>query len=620
MDSPGGLLLYVPSGSPLNTEPAGVESAITQPIVIPRSEHGISDTDISGGALKVLETLTDAGHSAYLVGGGVRDLLLGLKPKDFDIATGATPEAVRGLFRSSRLIGRRFRLAHVRMGREVIEVATFRAGFDESAGDPDHVRVDGRIVRDNVYGTLEEDAWRRDFTVNCLYYDHRERTVIDFTGGYADARERKLRLIGSANERYREDPVRMLRAVRFAGKLGFDIESDTSRTIYELAPLVEDMPPARLYEEVVKLFMTGAGAREPTSCCDATACSGTSSPRPKRASRRSPTASASPVSWPARRWRAPIAASGRESPSPPAFCSRRCCGSPCGQDAEACTARGMSAIQAHGAAGADVIERQIQHVSLPRRFSLMVREIWGLQPRLVNRRGRGAASRLLAHPRFRAAYDFLLLRAESGEDVADHAKWWTRFQEVDDGERRSMLDDRRGAQTAPAAPGAAAVRHARSRPGNLRCDLTASRGGACFGTVSRRPVSRGGSDWRSAVRHHARRWTMARVGLRCAGPARRAGDDTTPVPSRGMRCAGHFGRIGSGEMMAASDLPLHRGRRADRGGEDHACETACRRVSTAKRSSRRRQENPFLPAVLRESPDECAPDPALRSCSSACAS
>ena len=434
---------YTCRPEPLNTEPAGVESTITQPIVIPRSEHGISDTDISGGALKVLETLTDAGHSAYLVGGGVRDLLLGLKPKDFDVATGATPEAVRGLFRSSRLIGRRFRLAHVRMGREVIEVATFRAGFDTSADDPDHVRVDGRIVRDNVYGTLEEDAWRRDFTVNCLYYDHRERTVIDFTGGYADARDRRLRLIGSASERYREDPVRMLRAVRFAGKLGFDIEGDTSRTIYDLAPLIEDMPPARLYEEVVKLFMGGAGHAnyellrryglfghlfpETEACIEAV---------PDGIGIAGTLAGKALESTDTR------IRSGK--PVTPGFLFAALLWEPVRQDAEACTARGMSAIQAHDAAGADVIERQIQHVSLPRRFSLMVREIWGLQPRLVNRRGRGAANRLLAHPRFRAAYDFLVLRAESGEDVADHAKWWTRFQEADDGERRSMLDDRRG--------------------------------------------------------------------------------------------------------------------------------------------------------------------------------
>ena len=432
---------YTSRPGPLNLEPAGVESTITQPIVIPQSEHGVSDADISGGALKVLQTLTDAGHSAYLVGGGVRDLLLGLKPKDFDVATGATPDTVRSLFRSSRLIGRRFRLAHVRMGREIIEVATFRAGFDESAGDPDHVRVDGRIVRDNVYGTLEEDAWRRDFTVNCLYYDYRERTVIDFTGGYSDLRDGRLRLIGSAIERYREDPVRMLRAVRFSGKLGFDIEGDTSRAIYELGPLIEDMPPARLYEEVIKLFMAGAG-RTNYELLRRYGLFGHLFPETDACIEAEPDGIACALA--SKALESTDARIGSGKPVTPGFLFAALLWEPVLQDSEACTARGMSDIQAYDAAGADVIERQVQHVSLPRRFSLMVREIWGLQPRLVNRRGRGGASRLLTNPRFRAAYDFLLLRAESGEDVAEHAKWWTRFQEVDDNERHSMLEDKRG--------------------------------------------------------------------------------------------------------------------------------------------------------------------------------
>ena len=419
---------------------ARVDSTIAQPIVIPPSEHGISDADISRGALKVLETLTDAGHGAYLVGGGVRDLLLGLEPKDFDIATAATPETVRGLFRRCRLIGRRFRLAHVRMGAEIIEVATFRAGSDLSAGDPDHVRVDGRIVRDNVYGTLEDDAWRRDFTANCLYYDHRERTVIDFTGGYADARERRLRVIGRAAERYREDPVRMLRAVRFAGKLGFDIERDTSSAIHELAPLVEDMPPARLYEEVFKLFMAGA-AHESYELLRCYGLFGHLFPETEACIEAEPEGIAATLVGRALESTDARIASGR--PVTPGFLFAALLWEPVLRDSDACIARGMPCPRAWDAAGADVIERQIQHVSLPRRFSLMVREIWGLQPRLLSRRSHGAASRLLTHPRFRAAYDFLLLRTESGEDVAEHARWWTRFQEADDGEQRSMLEDRR---------------------------------------------------------------------------------------------------------------------------------------------------------------------------------
>ena len=367
--------------------------------------------------------------------------MLGLKPKDFDVATGATPDVVRALFRHCRLIGRRFRLAHVRIGREVIEVATFRAGSDESAGTPDHVRVDGRIVRDNVYGTLEEDAWRRDFTVNCLYYDHRERTVIDFTGGYADLSERRLRLIGQATERYREDPVRMLRAVRFAGKLGFDVDGEASRPIYELAPSIEAMPPARLYEEVVKLFMGGEGRRS-YELLRRYGLFGHLFPESDACIEAEPGGNACAM---ARKVLESTDARVRDGkPVTPGFLFAALLWGPVLQDSEACSARGMPEIKAYEAAGTDVIERQIHHVSLPRRFSLMVREIWGLQPRLVNRRSRGAATRLLSHPRFRAAYDFLVLRAESGEDLGEHVKWWTRFQEADVDERRSMLEEKRG--------------------------------------------------------------------------------------------------------------------------------------------------------------------------------
>ena len=418
-------------------KPAGVESTITQPTVIPPSEHGISEADISGGALKVLQILTGAGHSAYLVGGGVRDLLLGLKPKDFDVATGATPETVRRLFRSCRLIGRRFRLAHVRMGREVIEVATFRALPGASGDDPDHVRVDGRIVRDNVYGTLEEDVWRRDFTANCLYYDHRDRTVIDFTGGYADVHGRTLRLIGDAVERYREDPVRMLRAVRFAAKLGFRIDGDTSRAIYDLAPLLEDMPPARLYEEVVKLFMGGAGHAS-YELLRRYALFGHLFPETEACIEAEPDGFAGAMAGKALESTDARIRAGK--PVTPGFLFAALLWEPVRQDSEACIARGMPPAQAYEAAGADVIERQIHHVSLPRRFSYMVREIWGMQPRLVNRRGRGGARRLLTHPRFRAAYDFLLLRAESGEDVGEHAQWWTRLLEAGGAAQPSMTE------------------------------------------------------------------------------------------------------------------------------------------------------------------------------------
>ena len=215
--------------------------------------------NISPNALKVLYRLKDAGYQAHLVGGGVRDLLLGREPKDFDIATDAHPEDIRKLFRNCRLIGRRFRLAHVMFGREVIEVATFRALQQESVENGDqHVDDEGRLVRDNVFGDIKGDAFRRDFTVNALYYNIADFSIIDYTGGLADLEHGVLRLIGDPDTRYREDPVRMLRVVRFATKLGFRIESETERPIERLAPLLGDIPPARLFDEMLKLFLGGS--------------------------------------------------------------------------------------------------------------------------------------------------------------------------------------------------------------------------------------------------------------------------------------------------------------------------------------------------------------------------
>ncbi|HET7922506.1 MAG TPA: polynucleotide adenylyltransferase PcnB, partial [Gammaproteobacteria bacterium] len=236
-----------------------LDQPVSNPVLIPRAEHAISRANISESALKVLYRLKQAGHEPYLVGGGVRDLLLGREPKDFDVATDASPEQVQALFRNCRLIGRRFRLAHVHFGRDIVEVATFRAAHEER-----HALAqteNGRILRDNVYGTLEQDAFRRDFTVNALYYDIRDFSIVDYVDGMADLRAGQLRLIGDPDQRYREDPVRMLRAARFAAKLGFRLHADTERPIAALAPLLADIPPARLFEEILKLFLYGFGAQ-----------------------------------------------------------------------------------------------------------------------------------------------------------------------------------------------------------------------------------------------------------------------------------------------------------------------------------------------------------------------
>ncbi|NLG58784.1 MAG: polynucleotide adenylyltransferase PcnB, partial [Gammaproteobacteria bacterium] len=236
--------------------PTQNNAPVPQLRTIPRDRHPISRKDISSAALRVLYRLREGGHEAYLVGGAVRDLLAGLKPKDFDVATGATPEEVKALFRNCRLIGRRFRLAHVVFGREIIEVATFRANVDDGSGDRQQ-QADGMLLRDNIYGTVEEDAVRRDFTANALYYTIEDFSVRDYVGGFDDVQSRLLRLIGDPEQRYREDPVRMLRAVRLAAKLDFRIEEGTAAPIPHLAHLLGEAAPARLFEECLKLFLSG---------------------------------------------------------------------------------------------------------------------------------------------------------------------------------------------------------------------------------------------------------------------------------------------------------------------------------------------------------------------------
>jgi poly(A) polymerase len=372
-----------------------------------------------------LYRLLKAGFAAYLVGGGVRDLLLGREPKDFDLATDASPDEVRRLFRNCRLIGRRFRLAHVHFGPEIIEVATFRAngiGADEHA----YQREDGRILRDNVYGTLEEDAWRRDFTINALYYNIEDFSVVDYTGGTADLDAGLVRLIGDPEQRYREDPVRMLRAVRFAAKLGFKIDEASAAPLRSLAPLLEDVPAARLYEEVVKLFCTGAGLQgyellrqfglfghlfPDTEACLVE----------------------EHENYP-RTFLAKVLAStdlrvGEGKPVNPAFMFAALLWEPVAQRAAAFRVKDqeLGESPALEMAGAEILGRQLRRVNMPRRISHATREIWSLQLRLMRYRGK-RAQRLVLHPRFRAAYDFLLMRAEADERLRGLAERWTRVQ------------------------------------------------------------------------------------------------------------------------------------------------------------------------------------------------
>ena len=220
---------------------------------VPRDKHGLPRDSLTPAAAKVCAALQAAGFSAYVVGGAVRDLLLGITPKDFDIATDARPEQIKPLFRRALIIGRRFRLVHVLMGPETVEVSTFRGADTESAEKDEHRRV----LRDNVFGTMEEDARRRDFSVNALYFNPATEEVVDFHGGLVDLRKRTLRVIGDPEARYREDPVRMLRAVRLAAKLGLTLDAATRAPIQDMAPLMERVPPARLFDEMLKLLLSG---------------------------------------------------------------------------------------------------------------------------------------------------------------------------------------------------------------------------------------------------------------------------------------------------------------------------------------------------------------------------
>jgi poly(A) polymerase len=384
----------------------------------------------------VLYKLNDAGYQAFIVGGGVRDLLLGLKPKDFDIATDATPEQVRELFRNSRIIGRRFRIVHVHFGGEIIEVSTFRAlnadnveivegglSRNESRLDAVHSAT-GMILRDNVFGSIEEDVMRRDFTVNALYYTVRNFEVHDYVDGLADIDLRCLRMIGDPEQRYREDPVRILRALRLAAKLNFKLAPETEAPIRPCAVLLESIPAARLFDEFMKLFFSGQGESSYELLQEYTvfrilfpqtaqalqqdssgrydrllhlACASTDA-RINEDKSVTPAFLLAVLLWPAVQTRY-----------------------------DALLQNGVPPLQATHDAGQDVLTEQLQRISIPRRFSMPMREIWDLQVRLQNRKGR-RAELLLQHKRFRAAYDFLLLREASGENLDGLGAWWTEFQ------------------------------------------------------------------------------------------------------------------------------------------------------------------------------------------------
>lgn len=416
---------------PLELTYRNMTSAIEAATRIPRDGHPISRSNISDSALKVMSRLRSQGFEGYLVGGAVRDLMLGNQPKDFDVATDATPEQVHELFRNSRIIGRRFKIVHVRFGREIIEVTTFRGHHDDPEEEnnarraPKHSQhaASGMLLRDNVYGSLEDDAIRRDFTVNALYYCSSDFSVFDYAHGVADLEQRQIRIIGDAEKRYREDPVRMLRAIRFAAKLDFDIEPATAEPIADLAHMLEAIPAARLFDEMLKLFMAGYALRTFTLLREyqlldhlfpATATALEDSPY------------ALPLIEAA--MRSTDERIAEEKPVTPAFILAALLWPPTVELKQQIEGSGEAPLAALQEAAQTIVSEQIHHIAIPRRFTMPMKEIWEFQLRLQKRRGKNVNS-LVAQRRFRAAYDFLLLREASGEDLDGLGKFWTELQE-----------------------------------------------------------------------------------------------------------------------------------------------------------------------------------------------
>ena len=413
----------------------------TQPVVLGAQEHGINPALVSNNAIRVTQTLQEAGFKAFLVGGAVRDLLLGIKPKDFDIATNATPEEVKRLFRRAFIIGRRFQIVHVMFGQDLLEVTTFRGAAVEAAPKDEH----GRVLRDNTFGEQHEDALRRDFTINAMYYDPANQMVLDYHGGMADIRSRTLRIIGVPEERYREDPVRMLRVVRFAAKLGFEIDPSAQAPIPVMAPLIDNVPAARVFDEMLKLLMSG----QAMACLERLRSEGLhhgllplldvvmEQPLGERFVR--------------------LALDNTDlrirqgKPVSPGFLFASLLWHQVLEKWRAYQAAGEPTIPALHLAADDVLNGQTEQLALQRRIATDMRDIWAMQPRFERRTGK-TPYKLLEHPRLRAGYDFMLLRCESGELDAELGTWWTAFMEEDGPGREELLARKPRLESEAAAP------------------------------------------------------------------------------------------------------------------------------------------------------------------------
>jgi len=420
------------------------------PVIMGRNDHHLSRKQLDKAALDVLYGLKRAGYDAYLVGGGVRDLLLGLEPKDFDVVTNAEPEQIKKVFkRQCRLIGRRFRLAHVQFGRTLIEVATFRGEGEgtqpakrrfgrKKVEQTRQVDNTGRLVRDNIYGTIEEDVWRRDFTINSLYYNIKDFSIVDYTGALEDIEAGVLRLIGDPTERYREDPVRMIRAVRFSAKLGFSIEPETEAPIFELGHLLHDVSNARLFEEVLKLFHSGVGVSvlEKLKHYDLF-----KHLFPLTHEVFQDESDHFPRMLVIEALKSTDIRIQDHLGVNPAFLFSAMLWEPMLIAMDDYLDQGYNEQDAMHAATDDVLSVQIKSTAIPKRFTAQMREIWGLQFRLPKYCG-AKAYKLREHPRFRAAYDFMGIRLAAGEvDLEKDFNWWTDYQEKNPVEQVAYAHD-----------------------------------------------------------------------------------------------------------------------------------------------------------------------------------
>ena len=432
----------------------------TQPVILSAKEHGINPQLVSSNAVRVTSTLQQAGFKAFLVGGAVRDLLLGIKPKDFDIATNATPEQVKKLFRRAFIIGRRFQIVHVMFGQDLLEVTTFRGASQDDAPKDEH----GRVLRDNTFGEQHEDALRRDFTINAMYYDPATQTVLDYHGGMADIRNKTLRIIGVPEARFREDPVRLLRVVRFAAKLNFSIDPTTREPITVMAPLINNVPAARVFDEMLKLLMSGHAL----ACLQRLRKEGLhhgllplldvvlEQPLGEKFVRLALESTDERVR--------------QGKPVSPGFLFASLLWHQALEKWNAYQAAGEYAIPALHLAADDVLNTQTDKLALQRKIASDMRDIWAMQPRFERRVGK-TPYKLLEHPRMRAGYDFLLLRCASGEIDSELGEWWTEFMEADGAGREELL-----ARKPVASGDAAAKKRPRRRGGRGRTGGASSSG------------------------------------------------------------------------------------------------------------------------------------------------